>query len=107
LFPSARTGTFEFKLHNFLLAIAAPSRSTRSLAQAICGWTRPPRPQSVPGDDVFLPTISANVMMRSAISSGGSTRSVAWLTIPAGLLDNNWIAICHPRYLFFHQSPQL
>jgi hypothetical protein len=31
-----------------LLAIAAPSRSTRSLAHAIWGWTRPPRPQSVP-----------------------------------------------------------
>ena len=23
------------------------------MAQAICGWTRPPWPQSVPGDDVF------------------------------------------------------
>ena len=27
---------------------SAPSRRTRSLAQAIYGWTRPPRPQSVP-----------------------------------------------------------
>jgi hypothetical protein len=30
-----------------LLAIAAPSRSARSLAQAICGWTRSPTPQSM------------------------------------------------------------
>jgi hypothetical protein len=30
-----------------LHAIAAPSRRARSLARAICGWTRPPRPQSV------------------------------------------------------------
>jgi hypothetical protein len=49
------------------------SRRTRSLAQAICGWTRPPRPQSVPAMTFSWPTISANVMMRSASSSGCST----------------------------------
>jgi hypothetical protein len=38
----------KIQLHNFLLAIAAPSRRARSLSQAICGWMRPLRPQSVP-----------------------------------------------------------
>ena len=52
----------------------------RSLAQAICGWTRPPRPQSAPAMTFSLPTTSAHVMMRSATSFGYSTRSVGWLT---------------------------
>ena len=39
------------RLHNVLLAIAAASRS---LAQAIGGGTRPPRPAVCVGDDVFL-----------------------------------------------------
>src|SRR5436309_4984353 len=54
LFRSSRTGTFEIQLHNFLLAIAAPSRRARSLAQAICGWTRPAQAAVGAGDDVFL-----------------------------------------------------
>src|SRR6476646_146514 len=33
--------------HNCFVASLAPSASAPSLAQAICGWTRPPRPQSV------------------------------------------------------------
>ena len=32
--------TFEFNSTTFLLAIAAPSRQARSLARAICKWTR-------------------------------------------------------------------
>jgi hypothetical protein len=36
-----------------------------------------PRPQSAPAMTFSWPTISANVMMRSATSSGCSTRSVA------------------------------
>jgi hypothetical protein len=58
----------------------------RSLAQAMCGWTRPRRPQSVPAMTFSWPTISVNVMRRSATSSECSTRSVACLTIKKGLL---------------------
>jgi hypothetical protein len=45
-----------------LLAIAAPSRSARSLAQAICGWTRPPRPQSVPAMTFSWPTLGGQIL---------------------------------------------
>src|SRR5262249_54511046 len=42
--------------HSLPLASAAPRASASSLAQAICGWTRPPRPQSVEAMTRSLPT---------------------------------------------------
>jgi hypothetical protein len=63
-------------LHNFLLASAAPSESARSFAHAICGCTRPPRPQSVLAITFSRPTRLAKARMRSATRSGCSTTSV-------------------------------
>ncbi len=40
-----------------LLASLAPSVKAASFAQAICGWTRPPNPQSVPAITFSRPTI--------------------------------------------------
>jgi hypothetical protein len=45
--------------HSFSLAKAAPSHRTRSFANAICGCTRPPRPQSVLAMTLSRPTASA------------------------------------------------
>ena len=64
------------------VASAAPATSASSLAQAICGWTRPPRPQSVEAMTRSRPTRLAKRRMRSATSSGCSTTLVAWLTTP-------------------------
>src|SRR5262249_24088943 len=61
------------------VARAAPSTSASSLAQAICGWTRPPRPQSVDAITRSRPTRFAKRTIRSATSSGCSTTFVAWL----------------------------
>src|SRR6185295_6112291 len=63
-------------------ASLAPSASASSLAQASCGWTRPPSPQSVPASTFSRPTRSANRTIRSATSSGCSSTLVAWLTTP-------------------------
>jgi len=60
-------GRFSIRLHNFMLASAALSRSLA--AEAICVWTRLPKPQSVPTMMFSRSTISANVMIRSATSS--------------------------------------
>ena len=59
-----------------------PSTSASSLAQAICGWMRPPRPQSVAAMTFSRPAASAKRSMRSATSCGCSTTLVAWLTMP-------------------------
>ena len=69
-----------------LLASAAPWASASSLAQAICGWMRPPRPQSVPAMTFSRPTSLAKRTMRSATSSGCSTTLVAWLTTPGMMI---------------------
>src|SRR5579871_872345 len=45
--------------HNSLLASRAPSTRAWSFAQAICGWMRPPNPQSVPAMTFSRPTMSA------------------------------------------------
>ena len=45
--------------HSCLLASAAPADNARSLAQANCGWMRPPIPQSVPAITFSRPTASA------------------------------------------------
>ena len=42
-----------------LVASLAPSASACNLAQAICGWMRPPRPQSVPAMTLSRPTTLA------------------------------------------------
>src|SRR5437762_8181850 len=60
--------------HSCRLASAAPWASASSFAQAICRWTRPPRPQSVEAMTRSRPTRSAKRRIRSATSSGCSTK---------------------------------
>src|SRR5262249_34976910 len=64
------------------LARCAPSASALSLAQAICGWVRPPKPQSAPAMTFSAPTRRAKRRMRWATSSGCSTPSVACEIMP-------------------------
>ena len=63
--------------HSRRLASAAPAASASSFAHAICGCTRPPRPQSVEAMTRSRPTRSAKRRIRSATSSGCSTTFVA------------------------------
>src|ERR1700720_3664480 len=65
------------QLHSLRLASAAPCTNASSLAQAICGWIRPPRPQSVEAMTRSRPTRSAKRRIRSATNSGCSTTLVA------------------------------
>jgi hypothetical protein len=46
---------FRIQLHNFLLAIAAPSRRARAPVPGICGWTRHAEAAVGAGHDVFSP----------------------------------------------------
>src|SRR3984957_13596392 len=80
-----------------LVASLAPSASTCNLAQAICGWMRPPRPQSVPAITFSRPTTLAYRTMRSATTCGCSTILVAWLTTPGiSSLPSGSLAAGHP-----------
>src|SRR5690606_22029697 len=63
-------------------ALRAPSVSASIFAHAICGCTRPPRPQSVEATTFSGPTTEANASMRSATSSGCSTTLVECPTTP-------------------------
>src|SRR5208282_856198 len=64
------------QLHRRDVASSAPRTSDSSLAQAISGWTLPPRPQSVPAMTFSRPTPSAKRTMRSATSPGCSTSRI-------------------------------
>src|SRR5690606_13408333 len=77
-------------------ASRAPSARVSSLAQAICGWIRPPSPQSVEAMTRSFPTAFANRSMRSATSSGCSTTLVAWETTPGRMsLPSGSSTSCH------------
>jgi hypothetical protein len=72
---ASRTSTFELTPQ----LLARDHRAVawaRSLAQAICGWTRPPRPQSVPAMMFYWSTSSANAMTRSATGKPKGVRSL-------------------------------
>src|SRR5262249_29206855 len=66
----------------YRVARAAPSLSAFSLAHAIWGWVRPPKPQSVPAMTFSAPSSSTKRRMRCATSSGCSMPSVACETMP-------------------------
>jgi len=84
------------QLHSRRVASAAPWTSACSLAQAICGWIRPPRPQSVDAMTRSRPTRSAKRTIRSATNSGCSTTLVAWLTTPGRIsLSSGSLTCCH------------
>ena len=83
------------------VAIAAPSASVFSFAQAISGCTRPPSPQSVPASTFSRPTSFANRTIRSATRSGCSTTLVAWLTTP-GMISfpaGSFTILPHPPFM--------
>jgi hypothetical protein len=66
------------------VASLAPAARAWSFAQAICGCTRPPSPQSVEAMAFSRPTALAKRTMRSATNSGCSSTLVA--TLPSGSL---------------------
>ncbi len=68
--------------HSAFDASRAPSASAASFAQTRSSCRREPSPQSVPATTFSRPTASAKFLIRCAISSGCSTRLVAWLTTP-------------------------
>src|SRR5699024_8438329 len=77
-------------------ASCSPCTSASSFAQATCGWTRPPRPQSVEPITRSGPTSCAKRSRRWATSSGCSTTLVAWETMPGTrTLSSGRARSCH------------
>src|SRR5262245_19833273 len=84
---TARLGHDELRPQSCFVAIRAPSTSASNFAHTTLGWisvepANVAKPQSAPAMTFSRPTARANRVMRSATSSGCSTRTVDCVIVP-------------------------